>query len=388
MASTVCLDLTPLMNCSRLRGIGMYCRELFTALCGLGPELRGLQLHVLVGGHGPFIRVRPAGGDPSALIAAAASGPIIRQNLYYLLKHTSACAALAHAPMDLYHSAEPRGTTRPRRGKILVTCHDFIPVRVHHRFDPPEAVKAAIERLRFRGLDHAIAISGQTRDDFLRITGLPEDRVTVVPHGVDTRRFSPTARDGEAEDIAKVLGDSRPYFLYVGGFDLRKQVPTLIRAFGRRLHDLEEILVLGGNASKKERRTVENALSEVPQARSRVRLPGYVPDALLPALYRNATAHVLASSFEGFGMTVTEAFACACPVIAVGQSSIPEVAGDAALLVPPGDPEALGEAMVRVAGDAQLRRTLAAAGLERSALFTWEHTARKTVEVYRRVLES
>jgi glycosyltransferase involved in cell wall biosynthesis len=119
-----------------------------------------------------------------------------------------------------------------------------------------------------------------------------------------------------------------------------------------------------------------------------VLLTGELPAGELPSLYRQATAHLLLSSYEGFGMTITEAFACGCPVLALARSCIPEIAGDAALLLTEAEPDAVAAAMERLSREADLRERLRRAGLARAARFTWERCAAETVAVYRRLLAS
>lgn len=380
----VCLDMTPLMNSSRFRGIGVYCYQLARALSRL--ELpAGLELHLLVGGPRWSFSMEPCTPELVARLGETDSDSYMSHNLYYALKHSAAWARLDGSDVDLYHSTEPKGTSRPRGCKTMVTCHDFIPVMSYRRrpWKLPPRGRAAVEWVRFRGLDHAIAISEWTRRDLQQITGFTDEQVTVIHHGVDRDEFSPDAPPQERARVAAAIGTERPYFLYIGGFDHRKQVPALVRAFAARVDDMDQDLVLCGNASKREWRRIRKAMPRG-AARARVVCPGYVPGDLLPAIYRQATAHVLASKYEGFGMTMTEAFACGCPVIALSASCIPEIAGDAARLVV--DEGHLGQAMVEVATDEAMHAGMRRRGLERAGEFTWERTARETAQVYARVL--
>ena len=381
----VCLDMTPLMNSSKFRGIGVYCYQLAKALCRLEELPPSLELFLLVGGPRWTFSIEPCRAELVERLWSTDSGEFISHDLYYTLKHSAAWARLNWSDVDLYHSTEPKGTSRPRGIKTMVTCHDFIPV-MSYRYLPwrlPPRGRAAVEWVRFRGVDHAIAISQWTRADLQRITGLTDQQVSVIYHGVDTDEFSPTAAEGERERVAALLGSERPYFLYIGGFDRRKQVPKLVQAFAKRAAEMDQDLVLCGNASKSEWRVIKRHLPRGADRR-RVVCSGYVPADMLPALYRQATAHVLASRYEGFGMTMTEAFACGCPVVALDASCIPEIAGDAAALVSHTDH--LGQAMVDVATDPALHAGLREKGLRRAELFTWDRCARETVEVYSRLL--
>ena len=378
----VCIDMTPLNNSSRFRGIGMYCVELARAITA-SPWSPELELFFLVGGPGPLMRIVPCEASLVQQWAEGNFGPLFVHNLYYF-KHTVGWTRLSFSDMDLFHSIEPKGTSRPFGCKILVTCHDLIPaLSDEYGSWLPVRARTVIEGWRFSGMDHAIAISGNTRDDFLQVSGWDRDRVSVVYHGIDTEMFNPRPGADEAARVEEVVGE-RPYFFYVGGYDRRKQVPLLVSAFCDRVDQLDQDLVLAGRMSPKERRKLDSLIPE--ETRPRVRFCGYVPADLLPALYRRATAHITPSVYEGFGMTLTEAFGCGCPVVAASASCIPEIAADAALLVPPGEAEALGDALVRLCEDESLRQELQDRGLERVKRFTWARCAADTMDVYRTLL--
>ncbi|MFQ3661823.1 MAG: glycosyltransferase family 1 protein, partial [Chloroflexaceae bacterium] len=169
-----------------------------------------------------------------------------------------------------------------------------------------------------------------------------------------------------------------PYFLYIGTIQPRKNLTRLIEAFAHAGPDDALLVIAGRRGWLSEpivRRVAELGLT------NRVRFPGYVPDADLPALLSGALAFVFPSLYEGFGMPVLEAMACGAPVLTSTTSALPEVAGDAALLVDPCDTDAIAAALRRLAADAPLRASLRARGLVRAADFTWERCARKTLDV-------
>ena len=385
MTSRVCFDLTPLSTGSRYRGIGTYALALARAFTRVEVP-RGIDLHLLIG-RGLAMRVVPLDGDVPAPDVAGGDGAAIPYGVYYGLKHTVVLTRLLLHRADLYHATDPKGTPEPPGCRTVVTCHDLIPTVLGPPYRPawvPERASAALDRVRYRAPDHVVAISDWTRRDVQRVTGLPDDRVTVIHHGVDSEVCHPREARGEREAVARVTGPG-PYLLYVGGFDARKQVPELVRAFGRVKAAVRERLVICGRMRPAQRAAIEAAMDET-GARDRVVLAGFVPFELLPALYRGATAHVMPSTYEGFGMTLVEAFACGCPVVAADASCVPEIAGGAALLVPPRDLDALGAAMVRVSTEPELRADLVVRGLDRAAHFTWERCARETLAVYTRVL--
>ncbi len=193
---------------------------------------------------------------------------------------------------------------------------------------------------------HIIAISEATKQDVVSLLDVAGEKVTVTHLGVDLERFTP-GRAGPAAHLAARYGIKTPYVLYVGKLEPRKSLPTLIRAFDRIAGDFPaHQLVLAGNPGW-DYAEVEATLHDI-GCRERVRFTGFVEEADLPALYAAADLFVYPSLYEGFGFPVLEAMACGTPVITSNLSSLPEVAGDAALLVDPHDMNALANAMQQV----------------------------------------
>jgi glycosyltransferase involved in cell wall biosynthesis len=384
----ICLDISPLWTPSRFRGIGRYVRGLVGALQRglLRPPDGRLEIMVLAGA-GPSFVVQPI--DHPLPAERDPPGPPMPYQVYYALKRALLPPRLARAGVDLFHAADPKGTPRMARTATVVTCHDLIPTILGGAYLPffwPRVAHAQVDRLRYRRHDHVIAVSSHTRGDLQRVTGLPDRQVTVVHHGIDHESFSPDPAPGDEEWVRRLVGSERPYFVYVGGFDARKQVSLLVEALGRCAGRIDEALVICGRAGASERAALERLVGALGLGR-RVTFADFVPVPGLPALYRRATAHVLASSYEGFGFTVLEAMACGCPVLALRTSSLPEVTGQAALLVPSGSPDAIAAAMVGLVADERQRRLLRERGLERVRAFSWERCARETLSVLCRVLD-
>lgn len=389
----ICFDMSTLVTISRYRGIGNYCLELARAFGRAGPLLDGLDIHLMLG-PARSLPVLPLTRALDALDDAfPEGGRVLGDAEYRATKHVVGRARLALVRPDLYHSSEPSGTPRPpRRCKTVVTHHDVIPIVMQYPYKIPGlSWKARIprERLRFRGVDHAITISRCTRDDLVKHTPMTEAKTSVVYHGVDTGRFNTDAGPDEEVRVGQICGTDRPFFFYVGGFDTRKQVPEMVQAFAERADEVEEAMVICGKLLPEVAEAIDSVVRRFGVG-GRVMTPGFVPDQELPALYRQATAHVMLSLYEGFGMTLTEAFACGCPVIAARASCVPEICEGAALLVDPATDivHTAGEAMVMVASDEDLRQTLRHRGLRRARFFTWDRCAAQTLEVYRRVLGS
>jgi glycosyltransferase involved in cell wall biosynthesis len=211
--------------------------------------------------------------------------------------------------------------------------------------------------------------------------GFPESKITVIPLAPN-EAFRPVSRVQAETTVARYgLRPSR-YFLHVGTIEPRKNLLRLLRAFERISRadpQAPDLVFIGGSGWRN--REFYRAVETSP-ARSRVRLLGYLPEQDLAALYSASMATVYPSLYEGFGLPPLEAMACGAPVVTSNTSSLPEVVGDAALLVDPSDVGAIEAALVRVKGDPELRETLGYRGLQRARQFSWDITARRTLEVY------
>lgn len=382
----VLFDVTPLSTGSRFRGIGTYASRLAEALVALvtrgdAPEL-ALEL---LSGRWTFERHAAGAALPEP------RGRPLPYALYYALKHTTLAAHLLSRRPALFHATDPKGTPEILGVKTVVTCHDLIPTVLGPPYRPtwlPRAVTATMDRARYRLPDHVIAISDWTRRDVQAVTGLPDHRVSVVHHGVDHDHYRPTPERDDADVVQRIVGSDR-YFIYVGGFDVRKRVPEMVAAFARAAQgDLggDTRLLICGNAPAAMQADLR-AQADALGVRDRVVLGGFVPLEAMPALYRRSLGHVMMSTYEGFGMTLLEAMACGAPVIAADASCVPEIADDGALLLPPLDDAALRAAFGALALDEGRRRALSQAAVMRAATFTWERCARETLAVYRRVLD-
>jgi glycosyltransferase involved in cell wall biosynthesis len=220
-------------------------------------------------------------------------------------------------------------------------------------------------------------VSAATRDDLVATLDVPAAKVSVVHHGV---RPVACLADSERRDRRERLGITQPYVLFVGTVQPRKNLQRLIRAFAHVVAaGLPHRLVIVGRMGW----LTEPIRAEVValDLTDRIHFAGYVPDDDLPALYCGADAFAFPSLYEGFGMPVLEALACGVPVVASDTTSLPEIVGDAGVLIDPLDEAAIGDALVRVLADASLRARLAVAGPERAAHFSWERCARETLAV-------
>lgn len=286
---------------------------------------------------------------------------------------------LRHPPDVLLVPAHVLPLIHPRRS--VVTVHDlgYLHEPAAHRTLDRLYLDLS-NRYHARAATRLLAISQATRDDLVRTYGVSPERVTVTQLAADAS-FRPA--DQAAVDAARArYGLGQRYFLYVGTLQPRKNLPRLVRAFAQVAADRPGLqLALAG----KQGWMAEGIRAEVARlgVQGSVVFTGYVPAEDLPALYTGALAFAFPSLYEGFGMPALEAMVCGAPVVASNVSSLPEVVGDAGLLVDPTDEAALANALARVADDADLRTELRARGLARAKLFSWERCARETLAAMR-----
>ncbi len=228
-----------------------------------------------------------------------------------------------------------------------------------------------------------LAVSECTRTAINDAYDYPLQRITVTENALPPG-FSPPA-EAEIDAVLQRQDVTRPYLLFVGVLQPRKNLPRGIAAFSdaRSRASLPHRLVIVGKRGWREGET-ERAIAA---AGDDLQLLGYVPDADLPALYAGADALLFPSLYEGFGIPVLEAFACGTPVITSDVSALPEVAGDAALLIDPEDEGQIADAVLELLGDASLRAELVERGRRRLARFDWAETARRTIEAYERAVQ-
>lgn len=282
---------------------------------------------------------------------------------------------------DLYHTPYYLMPYRPGVPTIL-TVNDVIPLLF------PEHVSVRARwlfrwtmALALRSATHVIAISRTTQGDLQTAFRIVSERVTVIPDAPDPVFYPRSA--AETESVRRKYNLPEKFVLYVGSNKPHKNLVRLMEAWSRLTsHGSRFTLAIAGVWDPR-----------YPDARLRaerlglrnVRWLGPVPEADLPALYTAATLFVFPSLYEGFGLPVLEAMACGVPVICSDTSSLPEVVGNAALLVDPADGQALASAIAGLLGDEARREAMKAKGLQQAAGFSWERTAAMTLGIYREV---
>ncbi len=358
-------------------GMEVVARELVPQLVAAAPDTRFtafVNREAAAAGDGPWGELLPAVTVPVNA----------RDRVQWVLGEQALLPLLAaRAGVELVHSM---ASTAPVWGRFrrVVTVHDLI----YARFPDAHA------GLRDRGMrvlvpgaarrsDRVIADSHSTREDLVALLGLDPARIDVVPLGLGTvrREEPPPERDVRARfqlgerDVVLSLSAKRPH----------KNLLALIGALARIAPEHRPLLVLPGypTAHESELRARAVALGVAED----VRFPAWVSSAELEGLWSIARAFVFPSLYEGFGLPVLEAMARGVPVACSNASSLPEVAGDAALLFDPNDESAIAEALRRLLDDEQLRERLRTQGAAQAQRFTWERTARLTLESYARAMQ-
>jgi glycosyltransferase involved in cell wall biosynthesis len=283
------------------------------------------------------------------------------------------------ADLSLTHSATP--LVLPTRGKKIVTVHDLFFMDF-----PEQAGKEAggVFHRRaadsIRRADGVITFSSFTRNDLVSRFDIGEDKVKVIPHGLD-RRFLEDVPPAELKATRKRLKLPPAFLLFVGAQEPRKNLARLIDALKIiHLHGIKIAAVLAGPAGEATE-TIRQKAKKL-ELKHWVDMTGYLPESDIRHIYRLASAFVFPSLCEGFGLPLVEAMASGIPVAASMSSAIPEVCGDAALYFRPEDPENMAGKIVLILEDQALKKNLIVKGLKRAQDFSWERAAAETLRFY------
>lgn len=272
-----------------------------------------------------------------------------------------------------------------QRARRVVTIHDLAVLTM------PEVCSPKIRRVFGRNMrafaadaDAILTCSEATKGDIVRLLDVAPEKITVAHHGPN-EDLAAMNREHAAQHIKERYEFEGPYILFVGTLEPRKNIPGLLRAFSAITGDIPHSLILAGGLGWQSIGLYET-IAQL-GLRERVRLTNYIDDiGDLAALHSAADAFVFPSLYEGFGLPLLDAMACGTPILAANNSAIPEVVGDAALLIDANDQDALAEAIKRMLGDEALRESLVAKGHERVRDFSWTKCAEKTMEAYTRVV--
>lgn len=377
-------------------GVGHYLREI---LARIEPRPDVAVRRAMGGLPGAAGRGAPAGPRPAGPAAPARVGPgrigpgrvgsgrvdASRLARRPLQAAVDALVALRAIGCDLYH--EPNHCPVPARVPIVTTIHDLSGVR-NPRWHPPH--RAAWYRRHFlpglRRTTRFIAVSEHTKSELVQACGIDPARVDVTPLG-PRAAMAPLDAD-VADERLRPLGVQRPFLLFVGTLEPRKNVGALLDAWSllpSQFRHAHQLVLAGGRGWSRD---LDAKLHHAAKLGGVLPL-GYVDDDALPALYSRCLALLQPSLDEGFGLPVLEAMACGAPVVVSTAAAIVEVAGPVAGLSPPispGDVESWADAIARAAADPAWRRQTSGAGRARSADFSWQRCAELTVQTYRAAL--
>jgi glycosyltransferase involved in cell wall biosynthesis len=350
-------------------GVGRYMKCLVEAVLSVGTT------------HQYLLIMPPGAADVIDAPDVGVEREICSANYYSLREQVELPRILRRHKIDLLHSPHfllPLVRPCP----AVVTIHDVIYLAC--REDLPSRLGRLYYRLMMavavRQAECVITVSEFSKLDIVRYLGVDPAKIIVIHSGF-SREFLPVSDPSALRGVGHKCGIGRDYVLYTGIYKLRKNHSGLLRAF-------ERFLALGGDADLviagplQEGEPLLLSLADELGISARLKLTGFVNDSELRALYSGARLYACPSLYEGFGFTVLEAMACGIPVVCSPETSLPEVAGDAAHYANARDPEEFGAALFRVFTDSALRAALIARGAENLKRFHWERAAAQTLEVY------
>lgn len=377
---TTCIAINAWFWNSPTTGSGQYTRQLVRGLAALGQDS---EIVLVTAEQKQEARSKRQETPASCILHPV---PCSRSNLgkvwFEQITFPRACrhlrADVAHVP----YWAPPLRPTIP----TVVTIHDLIPLLLReYRGGPLVRFYTALVGYTARSATQVLTDSEFSRQDIIAHLGLVPDRVRAI-YLAAGESYTPTPAPTDADVRARYSLPER-YVLYLGGFDVRKNVATLIAAYHRATPAIGEThpLVIAGKLPRTDtpfapdprRLAQERGLGD-----RAVRFIDFPDDADKPALYRGATAFIFPTRYEGFGLPPLEALSCGTPVVGSDASSIPEIVGEGGLLLPPDDVEGMAQALVKLATDVHFRAELSQRALTQAARFSWEQTAQETLATY------
>jgi glycosyltransferase involved in cell wall biosynthesis len=273
---------------------------------------------------------------------------------------------------------------------MVGTVHDFSSLHVKGKYDPARLIyiRQVLPYLS-RRLTEVLTVSESSKRDLVEFAKVPAERVTVTPLAADFSTYHPTAPDGERERLIQQYNLQPPYLLYTSRLEHPgKNHVNLIKAFEQLVQQKNvphQLVLAGSDWSGSEE---IHGVAQESSVKDRIRFTGFVPTNDLPGLYRHCEVFVFPSLYEGFGLPILEAMACGAPVACSNVSSMPEVAGNAAIQFNPESPDSIATAIAPLLLDPEMRSLYSTKGLARSAEFTWSHTAEQTLDVLKRAAQT
>lgn len=269
---------------------------------------------------------------------------------------------------------------------VVATVMDIIP------FIHPEWTSSRFRKLKnfafkkaILSADHIITISEYSKNDIINYFKIDESNISVVPLGVDKKYFKIIDKD-KKQNILKKYNIEKDFFIFIGTLQPRKNILRIIEAFEQlplEIKEQNQLIIIGQNGWNTDE--LMNKLTYLEES-GHGKWINYIPEDDMLALFQSAISLVYPSLYEGFGLPIIEAFASSCPVISSNTTSIPEVAGDAAILVNPSSVKEISNAMYRIATNIDLRNELIALGLKQVKKFTWKKSADEHMKVFKSLL--
>ncbi len=365
---------TRLLLKGKMEGMGWFTHEVLSRMVAAHPEDAFF-----------FLFDRPY--DPSFVFAknvtpVVVSPPARHPFLFYLWFERRLPAVLSSLRADVFLSPDNFLSLRAKPPTVLVT-HDLAPFHFPEQITPLQRWYYHRYIPKFnRRAEEIVTVSHYTKQDIVRHFGIAEDKITVACNGC--RDIFRPLEDREKQAVRETFADGKPYFLYVGAVHPRKNVHGLIRAFDifKQNTGADARLLIGGRFAWKAGE-VQQAFESSP-FKADIRFLGYLGNDKLPAVTGAAFAAVYVSFFEGFGIPLLEAMRCGVPVITSNITSMPEVAGNAGLLVDPHQPEDIANGMQQLWEDRHLYQEKVVAGIAQEQLFTWERASDTIYDALRR----
>jgi len=361
------------MYSPKFTGIGRYVKELIDHITTLDTE----NEYILFFNEEEYAQYMP----PNPRVSKRR----VKAKHYSLREQTTFTKALNSEELDLVHFTHFNAPILYKK-PCLVTIHDLTLSKFPDE-ERSNTIKKFAYQMTIKNIvqksKRIIAVSQNTKEDAIKHLGASVDKIRVVYEGVG-KEFKPVSDENTSTQVKQKYGITKPFIFYVGAWRKHKNLVTLVKAFNlfKNTHGLDYQLVIGGTGPDED---VQKFIQEL-GLKAHVVTPGYIEDTDLPALYSAATAFVMPSLYEGFGLPVLEAMACGTPTLLSNASSIPEVAGqENALYFDPKSLDQMADAMHKIVSDENLQQSLKEKGVKRAQDFTWEKMAKETLVIYQEI---
>ncbi len=349
-------------------GVAMYIRHLAAALAEAGRDHRFTLVNRLSRWKHRRHFVQPSADNVTSKIIQEPFHPYFGKSV------------------DIFHGLDARIPGPWMQAKLVVTIHDIFSAMQSKEFATEAFRKLKAKRYRDI-IDRAhriITVSEACKRDVIETLEVEPERVEAI-HEAASERFYP--REASAiQPVREKYGLNRPYFVYIGSLNKRKNIPNMITAFlqAREKTKSDALFALSGRigfGGEQIKETIEKG-----RGQDCIKWLGYVPDEDVPILYSGAEALLFTTLYEGFGIPVVEAFNCGCPVIGGNKGSVPEIIGKSGLLADPEDTEEIADRIERLLTDSELRSELKLKGQRRAKDFSWKKSAEAYMQVYKNLM--